>query len=311
MIDELVQDERRSFTENGLKYSVLARYLETEEPLLDRRFSDGSCVAKLEYTTKKLLDMEIMEHYLARNLGINTPKILPIDLENGNVAVLKEHEFYTENFDCDSVKGQFYSNLVPAGEYNRHIDEMRKKNKTSLDLIKSFFNRKNRAEDIEPYHRLLLGNKPLIEVMEPNAIQNLIKSRLIRMSAFDTTYNPNATLYRTNYCGWVEDCVIVSPSVTSFDDRVLSQNILDVKYDSEFLPHSYRVEKAIDRIRDNLQLDEHFDKNDRIRFSKELFRADAENAEKEYKQKLGYQMDKRYAKKVLDNTGIISDFYYR
>ena len=335
MLEEILKENRDSCTDKGLKYSVLEHYINGHKSIPNKgvyTLKDNKTYLFFE-GEKPQNDINIMQNLLHKNLGFTVPKILPVDLENGKGGVILSD---LANPGCtatekvlkrngDNLKlNDLYLNFLSAYDFHNYQNE-----KHILPLLKDDFmvtpflsEKYFILKQIVKNRRLKPGNRPVDKIFadefsdfagffDDNALIDLLKSRLIKISTFDTKDNLNSHVYKINGSGIVEKVIPTFSCVANQDVEKLRFNdeIFKNKYESEFYFGSKNLNKAVKLIRENEQINKIFTQSDRLKFTKELWNASSENLANEYKENVGYDIDKIYAKSVESNKSIVGEIF--
>ena len=155
-----------------------------------------------------------------------------------------------------------------------------------------------------PHGPFVKGREFLAEDFTINAGVNLTKTRLVRMSTFDTKDYLTSTAYYVADSGLIEDIVPINGSFNAFTAK---KDLKDFRYRTEFSKGACKLEKAIYNIRNNKLLNNIMDKRERADFANELNNVDAKDIATEYEDKTKYKINRRYLEAVQQNKELIAE----
>ena len=335
MLENIINENKKYITNKGLKYSVLKHYIKEADSFIDvglYALSDGS-KAVLTEESKPQIDINLMQNLLYKELGFTVTDLFPVDLENGKMAMLRGgiakdksilsertlnsmgrslelkdlfsntlsahefHNFQNKEHVIPLLKDEFYETPFLTEKYFilRQIIKDRRLAPGKRPIDKIF------ADEFSDFSEFFL-DKPLVEIL---------KSRLVKISTFDTKNNLDSLLYKLNGNGLVEKVIPTCSGIKNEDIKKLKfgNRILKNKYESEFYFGSKGLEKAVTTIKENELLGEIFTQTDRINLTAKLWETSAEELASNYHEDTNYVIDEAYAKNVEINKAIVGEIF--
>lgn len=333
MLEEIISENKKNITEKGLKYSVLRHYFNEDDSLLDLGFctlKDGS-KAILTEESKPQINVNLMQNLLYRKLGFTVTDLFPVDLENGKMAMLrggiaKDKSILSERTLNSMGRAlelkDLFSNTLSAHEFHNnyqnkeHIIPLLKDE--SLFLTEKYFILRQIIKD----RTLAPGKRPIDKIFADEfsdfseffldkSLVEILKSRLVKISTFDTKNNLDSLLYKLNGNGLVEKVIPTCSGIKNEDIKKLKfgNGVLKNKYESEFYFGSKGLEKAVKTIRENELLGQIFTQTDRINLTAKLWETSAEELASKYHEDTNYVIDEAYAKNVDINKAIVGEVF--
>ena len=335
MLEEIISENKKNITEKGLKYSVLRHYFNEDDSLLDFGFctlKDGSR-AILTEESKPQINVNLMQNLLYRKLGFTVTDLFPVDLENNKMAMLrggisKDKSILSER-TINSIGRtlefkDLFSNTLTAHDFHNYqnnayiIPTLKDDFCSTPFLAEKYFILRQIVKD----RRLSPGNRPIDKIFADEfsgfseffldkPLVEILKSRLVKISTFDTKNNLDSLLYKLNGNGLVEKVIPTCSGIKNEDIKKLKfgNGVLKNKYESEFYFGSKGLEKAVKTIRENELLGQIFTQTDRINLTAKLWETSAEELASKYHEDTNYVIDEAYAKNVDINKAVVGEVF--
>ena len=323
MIEQIINENQDKFTDKGLKESVLRHYIAKGSVsngfgIVD--FVDGT-KGFIRVESKEKDDADIMQSLLFKNLGFDTPSYMPVDLENGKTALIRNDLAKDEKSLLNSILAgtrkinvnDLISNTVLAEDFHNIMN----KNLFMYDLREHFDSAPSILERIFIKRELTKsltsksGNRPIdaiftgeynrfIDFFEKRAQIELIKARLIRMSTFTTNNDLKTNLYDLNVLSAVDKVIPISSGANERDINLVNKGRKNEVgcYRTEFSSKPLNLKKVIEEIKNNERIENVFSKSDREKFTNELWTTSAMRLARDYEEKTNYSFSHTYKSAV-------------
>ena len=323
MIEQIISENQDKFTDKGLKFSVLRHYFKNDKKLeklgvVD--FVDGT-KGYLRVESKAKDDADILQSLLFKALNFDTPSYMPVDLENGKTALIRNDLAKDEKSLLNSIlKGtrkinvnDLVSNTVLAEDFHNIMN----KNLFIFDLKEHFEEAPSILERILIKRELTKsisaksGNRPIdaiftgeynrfVDFFEKKAQVELIKARLIRMATFTTNNDLKTNLYNLNVLSAVDKVIPISSGVNEKDINLVNKGRKNEvgSYRTEFSSKPLSLEKTVKEIKNNEKIERVFSKEDRSKFTNELWTTSAMRLARDYEDMTNYSFSHTYKSAV-------------
>ena len=257
---------------------------------------------------KEESDANILQGYIAKELGLVTPYIYPrYNAENDKIIVTGEMELPKTN-KYKVVFGNEYNSILSLKTFMELGDKFAE-NKSLNQVEEKIFSKTYSKGILEKNNE----DKPVDEFLnsdyqgyfnsyfEKKAIRDIVKSRVARIATFDRSLTPSANLYCTDTK--THKVTNVFPVYNNIDRMTIySQNcdkdtskIVD-KYQSEFSKKALPLKSLIKCIKENELVQEAFGKDGLKDLGEDLGKISTREYEKEYAESSsGYEICKHYS----------------
>ncbi len=308
MIKDIKENEKNNFTDIGLKSSVLEHYFTAKtgnENHCIVKFQDGE-MAYIRKSSKIKDDCDLLQNLLLKKFNVNAPQYLVVD-DQGKRALLRQ-DLSNDNKSLVSsilnfqTKGNInYLDLIEktvlAKDYHNLLNELYFVPDLYLEydaetsLIKKFFIYKeikksfNNKPGLRPIDAFLDDKYTnFIMYFKKEVLKDIIKTRLIKMLTLDTNYGLRSNLYDLDTLSYVTKII---PFQSEANEREISdlkaKKDRDLVYQSEFSREPITLTNALEKVKNEKEINKVFNEKDRKEFVENLMNIDFSFKDESYK----------------------------